>query len=594
MVAEGLRRTGYDEVSLTSLSTADFSGIERVVADIVNDPVSCGQVSVSPPEPAGRRLHRRHRRADRRTARRTGLTFAPEAGTWRLRPVINKLITEEDLYGAVESAYSQGWTRMKLYFLTGLPTETDEDTLGIAELAKKCVAIGKRYTPPCLGHGRRRRVRAEAAHAVPVVRPEHRRRAAAQGRHAARRDPARHAGVQLKWHDPRATLAEGIASRGDRRIGAVIEHVWRAGGTFQEWRECFDLDPLAEAMAARWPVDRLVRASPPHRGRGASLGAHLGRPARRLPVAGLAGRARRVGRRGLPLDALLRLRRLHGLRHRARRGLGAPRPGAARAPGRTSLGRRGAGSARTHRRVRAAHEPRCVSVSPSCGKVRFTSHRDVARMLERAFRARRDAGRLHRGVLAPAPPQLRPRTLDRARVARPSTSTSTWSTTSPSIRRLARGALRRRRSRSGIDVVAVAADRCRHAPSLQQDVTSCHVAARARRRRPPKGPGGRGRCAGVPPRSWRPHPKGPASRSTTSARRCWRSTSTRVEPSGDVTFVAELATQPRALRPAELARRVCPDVDDVRALRTHQWIERDGARWEPSRASDAHRRTRRR
>ena len=79
-------------------------------------------------------------------ARRSGLTFAPEAGTWRLRSVINKLITEEDLYGAVDAAYSEGWSRMKLYFLTGLPTETDEDTLGIAELARQCVALGKRHT----------------------------------------------------------------------------------------------------------------------------------------------------------------------------------------------------------------------------------------------------------------------------------------------------------------------------------------------------------------------------------------------------------------------------------------------------------------
>ena len=133
-------------MSLTSLSTADFSGIERVVADVVNDPVNRGQVSVSLPS----------LRVDAFTvgiaatvgsARRTGLTFAPEAGSWRLRTVINKLITEDDLYGAVESAYSQGWTRMKLYFLTGLPTEQDMDTLGIAELSKECVAIGKRYTP---------------------------------------------------------------------------------------------------------------------------------------------------------------------------------------------------------------------------------------------------------------------------------------------------------------------------------------------------------------------------------------------------------------------------------------------------------------
>ena len=76
-------------------------------------------------------------------ARRTGLTFAPEAGTWRMRQVINKLITEEDLYAAVDSAFSQGWRRVKLYFLTGLPTETDEDTLGIVELAERCLELAK-------------------------------------------------------------------------------------------------------------------------------------------------------------------------------------------------------------------------------------------------------------------------------------------------------------------------------------------------------------------------------------------------------------------------------------------------------------------
>ena len=148
MVRDGLRRTGYDEVSLTSLSTADFSGIEPLIGGILAD--------------RGRRAGRARRRVNLpslrvdaftvglagevSTGRRSGLTFAPEAGSWRLRQVINKLITEEDLYGAVDSAFQQGWSRMKLYFLTGLPTETDEDTLGIAELARNCVAIGKRHT----------------------------------------------------------------------------------------------------------------------------------------------------------------------------------------------------------------------------------------------------------------------------------------------------------------------------------------------------------------------------------------------------------------------------------------------------------------
>ncbi|MEI2422052.1 B12-binding domain-containing radical SAM protein, partial [Arthrospira platensis SPKY2] len=80
------------------------------------------------------------------TGRRSGLTFAPEAGTWRLRTVINKLITEDDLYAAVDAAFEQGWTRLKLYFLTGLPTETDEDTLGIAELAAHCARLGRERT----------------------------------------------------------------------------------------------------------------------------------------------------------------------------------------------------------------------------------------------------------------------------------------------------------------------------------------------------------------------------------------------------------------------------------------------------------------
>ena len=259
MVRDGLRRTGYDEVALTSLSTADFSGIEGVVADTVNDPVNCGQVSVSLPS----------LRVDAFTvgvaaqigkARRTGLTFAPEAGSWRLRQVINKLITEEDLYSAVESAYSQGWSRMKLYFLTGLPTETDEDTLGIAELARNCVAIGKQHT-------NRASVTASIGGFVP--KPHTPFQWFGQNTTAElqrkigllRSATAKAKGVQLKWHDPRATLAEGIASRGDRRIGAVIERVWRAGGTFQEWSECFDVDRWLEAMAAEgldvdWYVHR--------------------------------------------------------------------------------------------------------------------------------------------------------------------------------------------------------------------------------------------------------------------------------------------------------------------------------------------------
>jgi radical SAM family uncharacterized protein len=239
MVRQGLRRTGYDEVALTSLSTADFSGIEDVVRGAIEG-TGCGNVSVSLPS----------LRVDAFTvgvaaqiqrARRTGLTFAPEAGTWRMRQVINKLITEEDLFAAVDAAFSQGWKRVKLYFLTGLPTETDEDTLGIVELAKRCVELAK-------ARGRSGSVTVSVGGFVPKAftpfqwfgmntEVELRRKL------GLLRDAAKQArGVQLKWHDPRASVIEGLVSRGDRRLGPVIEHVWRAGGTFQEWSEHFSLE----------------------------------------------------------------------------------------------------------------------------------------------------------------------------------------------------------------------------------------------------------------------------------------------------------------------------------------------------------------
>jgi len=247
MVAEGLRRTGYDEVALTSLSTADYSGIEDLVGDIVRSTSDGPPVSVSLPslrvDAFGVGIATEIQRA-----RRTGLTFAPEAGTWRMRQVINKLIRDEDLYSAVEAAFANGWRRMKLYFLTGLPSETDEDTLGIAELARNCVEVGRAHT-------RSPSVTVSIGGFVPKpftpfqwfgqnTVPELRRKI-----DLLRDDTRRSNGVHVKWHDPKATLVEGLMSRGDRRLGPVIEEVWRAGGTFQEWSECFDLDLWTSTMA---------------------------------------------------------------------------------------------------------------------------------------------------------------------------------------------------------------------------------------------------------------------------------------------------------------------------------------------------------
>ena len=320
MVSDGLARTGYDEVALTSLSSADYSGIEQTVTSIIDDPSCSGQVSVSLPS----------LRVDAFTVgtaaqiqkvRRTGLTFAPEGGTWRMRQVINKLIREEDLYAAVDAAFSQGWRRVKLYFLIGLPTETDEDTLG----HRRAGLSVRGYRPP-LPQGRHRDrlgggLRPQGADAVPVVRPEHHRGADPQGH--LLKDAARGMrGLTVRWHDPKATAVEGMVSRGDRRMGAVIEQVWRKGGTFQEWSEYFDLDLWTDALAGHGLSLEDIVLPPPHRARGAALGPSLGRSAPRLPVAGLAGRPGQPRASGLPVDPLLRLRSLHRFRDRARGGFG--------------------------------------------------------------------------------------------------------------------------------------------------------------------------------------------------------------------------------------------------------------------------------
>ncbi len=209
--------------------------------------------------------------AELQRARRTGLTFAPEAGTWRMRQVINKLITDEDLYGAVESAYSQGWRRMKLYFLTGLPTETDEDTLAIAELARRCVEIGSRYTKgasvtvsvggfvpkpftPFQWFGQNTVV--ELSRKINLLRDDaapHPRRAAQVARpqgHAGRGD-------HEPWRPPaRAGHRGRLAPR--RHLPGVVRALRPPA--------------LARRHGAPRPLDRLVRLPPPHRARGAARG----------------------------------------------------------------------------------------------------------------------------------------------------------------------------------------------------------------------------------------------------------------------------------------------------------------------------------
>ena len=194
MVEKALAATGFEEVGLLSLSSADHSEIAPMTKGLA-DRYEGTQTSLSLPSTRVDAFNIDLANELTRNGRRSGLTFAPEGGSERIRKVINKMVTEEDLIRTVTAAYSAGWRQVKLYFMCGLPTETDEDVLQIADLAKKVIATGREVTGSRRHplHGVDRRVRAQAAHAVPVgrpARPRGDRRAAGE---AARRGPLRQA-----------------------------------------------------------------------------------------------------------------------------------------------------------------------------------------------------------------------------------------------------------------------------------------------------------------------------------------------------------------------------------------------------------------
>ena len=192
MVESGLRASGFEEVGLLSLSSADHSEIAEIAKGLA-DRYEGSNVSLSLPSTRVDAFNVTLADELSRNGRRSGLTFAPEGGSERLRKVINKMVTEDDLIRTVATAYGNGWRQVKLYFMCGLPTETDEDVLQIAELARRVIDDRARGLGPA-GHPVHRLdrwLRAQAAHAVPVggqLGPADDRRAAAQ---AARGDPGR-------------------------------------------------------------------------------------------------------------------------------------------------------------------------------------------------------------------------------------------------------------------------------------------------------------------------------------------------------------------------------------------------------------------
>ena len=262
MVDRGLRATGFEEVGLLSLSSADHSEIAEITSGLADRYEGTG-VSLSLPSTRVDAFNVDLANEVSRNGRRSGLTFAPEGGTERLRRVINKMVTEDDLIRTVTTAYASGWRAVKLYFMCGLPTETDEDVLAIADLARKVIDAGRAVTG-------RRDIRATVSIGAFVPKPHTPFQWAAQAdwpttdrrlaalRDALRADPRYGKAIGLRYHDGRPGIIEGLLSRGDRRVGPVIEAVWRDGGRFDGWSEHFSFDRWARAAGevfAGSPVD---------------------------------------------------------------------------------------------------------------------------------------------------------------------------------------------------------------------------------------------------------------------------------------------------------------------------------------------------
>jgi hypothetical protein len=246
MVEEGVKDTGFEEVGLLSLSSADHSGIGPIARDLA-DTYEGTATSLSLPSTRVDAFNVTLSNELSRNGRRTGLTFAPEAGSERMRKVINKMVSEEDLLRTAEIAFSEGWRHIKLYFMVGLPTETDEDVLAIADLGIKDLRDRPR-TAGQQGHDLGRRVRAQAAHPVPVGAagpPEEIRRKLSLIRHAIKD----HGGLKLRTNDPEEGVIEGLLARGDRRVAPAVERAWQLGARFDGWHEMPTLDTWRQAMA---------------------------------------------------------------------------------------------------------------------------------------------------------------------------------------------------------------------------------------------------------------------------------------------------------------------------------------------------------
>jgi len=243
---ELIKSTGYEELALSSLSTGDYTCIEDLAADLMgrfrDQGIALSLPSLRVDSFKGELAE------EIRKMRKTSLTFAPEAGTQRLRNVINKNITEEDLLRGVEAAFAAGWDSVKLYFMLGLPTETEEDVLGIIDLANKVLDVARRQR-----QGPRVKISISVSSFVPKSHTpfqwepqatmdllEERQRLLTQGIRTRR--------IQLSWHDVKTSFLEGVFARGDRRLGRALARAVELGCRFDGWSEHFSFPKWSQAF----------------------------------------------------------------------------------------------------------------------------------------------------------------------------------------------------------------------------------------------------------------------------------------------------------------------------------------------------------
>jgi radical SAM family uncharacterized protein len=254
MVDAAVRASGFDEVGLLSLSSADHTEIAEITKGLA-DRYEGTNTSLSLPSTRVDAFNIDLAKEISRNGRRSGLTFAPEGGSERIRRVINKMVSEEDLIRTVSEAFAQGWRQVKLYFMCGLPTEEDSDVVQIAGMAHRVIRAGR----AAAGHND---VRCTISIGGFVPKPHTPFQWAAQAhpdvvdsrlrqlRAAVNADRKIGRNIGMRYHDGKPSLIEGLLARGDRRVAGVIERVWRAGGRFDGWSEHFDYERWTAAAAA--------------------------------------------------------------------------------------------------------------------------------------------------------------------------------------------------------------------------------------------------------------------------------------------------------------------------------------------------------